>query len=155
MSDIVIRFAEEDDLDSIVGLLGEIDHFYGDEMVESTHVRTAQTKAIVANRTTGAPRIIIAMDSAGDTLGFASFSILWPAAGSSTSLYLKELFVQSKKRASGVGRMLVQELFNIAKQQGCTRVEWTTDVANSDAQQFYQAVGFAPSSGKLFYRAEI
>jgi GNAT superfamily N-acetyltransferase len=56
-------------------------------------------------------------------VGFASYSFLWPAAGLTQSLYLKELFVTAKARRQGVGQALMERLIDIAKKAGCSRVE--------------------------------
>lgn len=62
-----------------------------------------------------------------DVVGMASFSLLWPAAGDSHSLYLKELFVREANRRAGVAWALMAQLYEFAAQLGCSRIEWTTD----------------------------
>lgn len=43
-------------------------------------------------------------------------------------------------------------LVDIAREKECSRVEWTTDRDNPDAQAFYRSLGFEPNPSKLFYR---
>jgi GNAT superfamily N-acetyltransferase len=69
-----------------------------------------------------------------------------------TSLYLKELYVSAGGRRTGTGASLMNTLFEIATREGCSRVEWTTDRDNKDAQEFYAALGAMPLASKLFYR---
>ena len=52
-------------------------------------------------------------------------------------------------RRSGVGQLLMQRLVEVATETGCSRIEWTTDVDNSDAQQFYENLGYSPHRGEL------
>ena len=86
--------------------------------------------------------------------GFAAYSFLWPAAGLTRSLYLKELYVAGDCRHRGVGKMLMQAVFDVASKHGCSRVEWTTDRDNSGAQGFYAALGLPTQPSKVFYRVE-
>jgi GNAT superfamily N-acetyltransferase len=68
------------------------------------------------------------------------------------SLYLKELYVAEAYRRAGVGRLLMDGLHDFARRRGLSRVEWTTDVGNHDAQAFYAALGAEPLRSKIFYR---
>ena len=90
----------------------------------------------------------------GRLVGFAAYSFLWPAVGLTRSLYLKELYVAETARRKGVGRLLIQRLYDIAVKNECSRVEWTTDQGNRDAQRFYARLGIPVRESKLFYRIE-
>jgi GNAT superfamily N-acetyltransferase len=87
-------------------------------------------------------------------VGFAAYSFLWPAIGLTRSLYLKELYVSGAARKKGIGRVLMQRLYQIAAKNECSRVEWTTDRDNVDAQRFYAQLGVPVKESKLFYRIE-
>ncbi|WP_322759556.1 GNAT family N-acetyltransferase [Frankia sp. Cr2] len=69
--------------------------------------------------------------------------------------FLKELYVSAAARRRGVGRMLMEHLRTIAEEQGCSRLEWTTDQENTEAQSFYDALGAQRHDGKVFYRTPI
>src|SRR5260370_21504029 len=71
---------------------------------------------------------------------------LWPAFGLTRSLYLKEFYVADAYRRQGVGKRLMQGVFDEAGKRGCGRVEWTPDANNADAQAFYDALGVLPRS---------
>ncbi len=154
MAMVEIKEAGEDDIPTIVELLNEIDEFYGDETTEEFSERADKVTSVLFGPDRSAYSLL-ARTEAGRAIGFASYSFLWPAAGSSRSLYLKELYVSKSYRNSGTGRQLMQELYDIAKRQNCSRVEWTTDMTNIDAQRFYDGLGESVFSGKLFYRHEI
>ncbi len=85
-------------------------------------------------------------------VGFAAYSFLWPAEGLTRSLYLKELFVSQAQQRRGIGRALMESLFEVARKHDCSRVEWTTDSDNPAAQAFYKTFGVEPTVSKLFYR---
>lgn len=138
------------DTPAIASLLAELDTFYGDTPEGTPDERSRQ----VHNALFGDPpaaRALLAWD--GPALaGLASWSLLWPAAGLTTSLYLKELYVAQAYRRAGIGRLLMEGLYRIAAERGCSRVEWTTDTGNTGAQQFYESLGVKPLSAKIFYR---
>ena len=48
----------------------------------------------------------------------------------------------------------MRHLCDIAVKNGCSRLEWTTDRDNLDAQQFYAKLGVPVKESKLFYRIE-
>jgi ribosomal protein S18 acetylase RimI-like enzyme len=148
---ITIVNAESGDQDAIAMLCAELDGFYGDVPEGTPAERTAQVRDILF----GDPPLAFALLAwDGDTLaGFASYSFLWPAAGLTSSLYLKELYVAEAYRRQGFGAMLMDGLYKIAAERGCSRVEWTTDQDNPDAQAFYEALGIKPNRSKIFYRA--
>ena len=66
----------------------------------------------------------------GQARGVRRVLVSWPAAGLSTSLYLKELYVADTARRTGVATALMRGLYTIAAERGCSRVEWTTDEGN-------------------------
>ncbi|MGW7453892.1 GNAT family N-acetyltransferase [Streptomyces sp. NPDC054787] len=70
-------------------------------------------------------------------VGLAAYSFLWPAAGSSHSLFLKELYVRGTLRRQGVGARLMDELRALASARpGCSRVEWMTDRNSPGARRY-------------------
>lgn len=87
-------------------------------------------------------------------MGLASYSFHWPAVGLTRSLFLKELYVVQEFRRGGVGKLLMGALLEVAQNTQCSRVEWTTDMQNANAQKFYDAIGVHQDRSKLFYRVE-
>ena len=138
------------DEDAIAALCAELDEFYGDAPQGTPAERAAQVRGALFTDPPLA-RALLARDG-GTLAGFASYSFLWPAAGLTASLYLKELYVAQAYRRSGLGQMLMQALYRIAADRGCSRVEWTTDQDNPGAQAFYEALGVKPRPSKIFYR---
>jgi GNAT superfamily N-acetyltransferase len=90
-----------------------------------------------------------------ELVGLASYSFLWPAAGVTRSLYLKELYVAQARRRQGIGKLLMENLFAVATKHRCSRVEWTTDQESKEAQRFYAELGVPIHDDKLFYRSEV
>lgn len=53
--------------------------------------------------------------------------------------------VSSEYRGQGIGRKLFEYAINRAKEQGCHMVQLTMDKQRTDAQRFYQSLGFEAS----------
>jgi ribosomal protein S18 acetylase RimI-like enzyme len=149
---IFVTETEPGNIEAIAALAEEMDRFYGATNVEPLIARTRQIADAIFS-TPPAAYALLAWD--GDRLvGFAAYSFLWPAVGLTRSLYLKELYVAEACRERGVGKLLMQNLVEIAVKHACSRVEWTTDEQNRDAQAFYESLGMPRDSSKLFYRLE-
>jgi GNAT superfamily N-acetyltransferase len=74
--------------------------------------------------------------------------------GLTRSLYLKELYVAKSHHRRGVGRLLMQAVFEAAGEPRCSRVEWTTDTGNAGARAFYHQLGLPVHPSKVFYRVK-
>ena len=148
-----VRPAEPGDLKELAALLDELDRFYGASDIEPVEARLRQIDEALFSDPPSA-HALLAWQGA-DLVGMATYSFLWPAAGVSRSLFLKELYVATAHRRGGVGGLLVRSLFEIAAERRCTRVEWATDDFNAEAQRFYEALGHQPNPSKMLYRAEV
>lgn len=120
------------DADALVDLLEDMDRFYGVTEFDPPDIRLAQLQAQLPSSPPAAHVTIARTESA--IVGLASYSFLWPAAGISQSLFLKELYVRRTARGQGIGRGLMDQIFQIAGDTGCSRVEWMTERANPEAQ---------------------
>ena len=140
------------DTEAIAGLLEEMDGFYGDQSSDPLETRVRQIhEALFGDLPAGFA--LLAWDE-GQLAGLAAYSFVWPAVGLTRSLYLKELYVPASHRHRGVGKLLMQAIFEEAGERGCSRVEWTTDTDNTGAQDFYRQLGFPVHPAKIFYRVE-
>ncbi|MGW3421342.1 cyclophane-containing RiPP N-acetyltransferase HaaN [Streptomyces phaeochromogenes] len=153
---VKIRPVEKSDVRGLAELIEEIERFYGtsDADIQPFDEREAQVEEALF----GSPPLASALlveDETGGIVGLAAYSFLWPSAGSTHSLFLKELYVRDTLRRQGVGARLMDELRAIAAARpGCSRVEWMTDRVNPDARAFYRSLGFAEFDGKIVYRVE-
>lgn len=146
---MLIEQATEQDVDVISVILGEIEGYYGGKPTpgDAGQIRAA----LFSDRP--AATVLLARDGE-QVLGLASYSLLWPAAGAESSLYLKELYVRESARRRGVAGAFMEALKAEAAAAGCSRVEWTADTDNPPALAFYAALGVEPRDGKVFYRLE-
>ena len=67
--------------------------------------------------------------------------------------YLQDLFVAPEVRGSGVGRRLIEHVYDVAERDGCSRVYWLTHETNTAAMLLYDRV--AQRSGFVQYRRNL
>jgi GNAT superfamily N-acetyltransferase len=143
-----IEQASAGDIAEIALLLGEVEQYYGGD-------NTPGDPEEIGDALFGPVPVatcLVARDGDDKVVAMASYSFLWPAAGSTRSLYLKELYVREHARLQGVGQQMMQELARIAQSAGCSRMEWTGDIDNPTALAFYEKMGVPQNGGKVFFR---
>jgi GNAT superfamily N-acetyltransferase len=64
--------------------------------------------------------------------------------------YLQDLFTTPDLRGGGVGRKLIEHVYEVAKQEGCARVYWLTHESNETAMKLYDRIADKP--GFIQYR---
>lgn len=139
------------DIPDIAALLEELDRFYGAADVEPRTLREPLIAEVLFGEDSVA-RALLAKDTEGHAVGLAAYSFLWPAAGVTRSLYLKELYIREGCRKMGYGRALMEKIREIASARECSRIEWTTERENRDAISFYSSLGAEIVADKVFYR---
>ena len=65
-------------------------------------------------------------------------------------MYLEDLFVDPNIRGKGVGRALMNKVFELAKEKNSKRVYWTTQEFNETARILYDSI--TPVSEFVQYR---
>lgn len=144
--------AEQRDVEAIMVLMEDLDRFYGTIDVAPPDQRVQQITASLFQDPVAA-YVMLAWED-GHPVGMAAYSFLWPAAGVTRSLYLKELYVTKTFRCKGIGALLMQRLCQVAVEHECSRIEWTADEGNAPAQVFYEQLGVPKHQEKIFFRLE-
>jgi len=67
--------------------------------------------------------------------------------------YLQDLFTLESARGKGVGRRLIERVYELARQAGSSRVYWQTHETNETAMKLYDKV--AEKSGFIVYRKSL
>jgi len=149
---IGLRRAEPADAEALASLLTEVDRYYGATEEEPLAQRLPLIRSALFETPPSAYALLAWDDDR--LVGLAAYSFLWPAAGVTRSVFLKELYVSEASRQHGVGRQLMSELCRLARENDCDRVEWTADADNPVALSFYETLGVPPASSKVFYRID-
>ncbi|HIK13087.1 MAG TPA: GNAT family N-acetyltransferase [Oscillatoriaceae cyanobacterium M33_DOE_052] len=77
----------------------------------------------------------------GQAVGYALFFYNYSTFLTQPGIYLEDLFVLPHYRGQGIGKSLISYVVQIAREQGCGRVEWTVLDWNEPAISFYRSLG--------------
>lgn len=84
----------------------------------------------------------------GEAIGMALYYFAY-SSWVGKSIHLDDLYVQEQYRGNGIGTKLLYALFEVAQEEGCSRLRWEVEEQNLPAQQFYTGLG-AKLSDKWF-----
>jgi GNAT superfamily N-acetyltransferase len=97
-------------------------------------------------------RAMVAEDE-GRLVGLVHYIFHRSTISIAPTCYLQDLFTKESVRGQGVGRKLINAVYEQAKLAGLTRVYWHTHESNSTAMKLYDRV--AEHSGFVVYRKNI
>ncbi|MFI5349462.1 MAG: GNAT family N-acetyltransferase [Elusimicrobiota bacterium] len=86
----------------------------------------------------------------GRLLGLAHYLFHRSTTLIEQTCYLQDLFTNESARGQGIGRALIESVYQRAKAAGSTRVYWQTHETNLTAMKLYDKI--AQRSGFLVYR---
>jgi GNAT superfamily N-acetyltransferase len=99
------------------------------------------------------PTNALVAEREGRLLGLAHYLFHRHTAMLEPICYLQDLFTSAPARGQGVGRALINGVYERAKEAGATRVYWHTHETNLVAQRLYDRM--AERSGFIVYRKNI
>jgi GNAT superfamily N-acetyltransferase len=67
--------------------------------------------------------------------------------------YLEDLFVEESFRGQGVGRALIEDLIDLCRKRGWSRLYWHTETDNAAARRLYDT--FADTDDYVRYRIKV
>ncbi len=87
-------------------------------------------------------RSLVAETSEGQLAGYAVFFYSY-RTWVGKCLYMDDLFVREVYRGKGFGKMLMEKVFDLARQENCKKVCWQVSKSNwnKKAQEFYKNLG--------------
>jgi GNAT superfamily N-acetyltransferase len=92
----------------------------------------------------------VAADDAGALIGIVHWITHRSCWTAGDYCYLQDLFVARDRRGGGIGRKLIEAVYDGARLRGCSRVYWLTHETNTDAMLLYDRIG--DRSGFVQYR---
>ena len=98
----------------------------------------------------GEPMHALVAEQSGTLLGLVHFVFHRSTILANPTCYLQDLFTLEPSRGRGVGRALIQAVYERARAAGSARVYWLTHETNAVAMRLYDQV--AARSGFLVYR---
>ena len=140
MSDIVIRTAQADDIDTIQAFILALADY---ERLAHEVKADRETLARYLFGERPMAEVLIA-EADGAAVGFALFFHNFSTFEGRPGLYLEDLFVLPEARGLGAGRALLSRLAALAIERGCARLEWSVLDWNEPSIAFYRALGARP-----------
>jgi GNAT superfamily N-acetyltransferase len=134
MSDLQIRFAQPEDAETVHRLIYEL-------AVYEKLTHEVVSKPDDLRRALAGPKPLVEVFLAeifGKPVGFALFFQTFSTFLGRPGIYLEDLFVLPEYRRRGIAMALIQELFRIAQERNCGRVEWTVLDWNEPDIKFYK-----------------
>lgn len=89
----------------------------------------------------------------GQLLGLVHYLFHRATAMIEPTCYLADLFTNQAARGKGVGKQLIEAVYDRARLAGCSRVYWQTHETNAVAQVLYNKL--AERSGFIVYRQQL
>jgi GNAT superfamily N-acetyltransferase len=149
--DLIVRFATAEDFAPWLPLWEGYNRFYGRSgptalprnIIETTWKRFLDPAEPMH-------ALVAAID--GQLVGLAHYLFHRSTIAISQTCYMQDLFTNESARGKGVGRALINAVYENAKLEGAHRVYWQTHETNSTAMALYDKV--AERSGFLVYKKQ-
>ena len=142
MTDIDFRRAAEADLPAIVAMLA-------DDALGATRESPDDLGPYLAayERLRADPnQFLLVACRGGDVVGTLQLTII-PGLSrrGSTRSVIEGVRVHSSERGEGLGQRMIEHAIELSRAEGCSLVQLTTDKTRTDAQRFYERLGFVGS----------
>jgi GNAT superfamily N-acetyltransferase len=96
------------------------------------------------------PMHALVAEQSGQLIGLVHFIFHRSTISIAPTCYLQDLFTLESARGKGVGRALIEQVYQRARQAGASQVYWLTHETNETAMKLYDKV--AEKSGFIVYR---
>jgi GNAT superfamily N-acetyltransferase len=96
---------------------------------------------------------LIAEDGHGDLVGLTHYLFHRSTTRLNDVCYLQDLFTAEPSRGRGIGRRLIQAVYEAARHAGSSRVYWQTKATNDAGRRLYDTV--AEHQGFIVYTHDL
>ena len=136
---ITIAFADTCDLIAVEELIADlIDTLHSEEGINRQGLANSLVRLYEAPNS-----YMLVARKDGKVVGFARFYTRQTALNPKPTAALDELVVSKEHRRQGIGKLLVEKVTDECKKLHCCEIEVSTEIDNTDAQEFYKNCGFS------------
>lgn len=149
---VLVRPIKQDDLEAWQPLWDAYNAFYGREASTALApeiTRTTWSRFFDPSE----PVFALVAESEGKLLGLAHYLFHRSTTRMELTCYLQDLFTAQAERGRGVGRSLIEGVYQAAGVAGITRVYWQTHETNAAGRLLYDKV--ARHAGFIVYGHEV
>jgi GNAT superfamily N-acetyltransferase len=133
----MIRAAEPDDVDAIVGLVGDLADY--ERARHEVQLDAAALRAALFGPEPAVFAHVAVVDD--EVVGFALWFLSFSTWVGRHGIYLEDLYVRPEHRGAGHGRALLATLAGIAVERGYGRLEWAVLDWNQLGRSVYNSLG--------------
>lgn len=128
---VKIRIATKADYPAILGLIQELADFEkaSDQVINSVEQMEQEQEHFHC----------FVAEKDGEIVGMALYFIAY-FTWVGKSLYLDDLYVKQELRGQGIGKLLLKEIFKVARDENCKRLRWQVLEWNTPAVEFYKSI---------------
>ena len=137
MPAINIRPAVKDDANEIIRLIVELADFEKLDPPDEAARRRLIEDAFAQNP----PFRVLLAELGGKAVGYAFYLFTYSSFHAKKTLYLEDIYISSDHRRHGIGKIFMEKLKEIAKENDCHRMEWVVLDWNQNAIDFYEKLG--------------
>ncbi len=137
-----IRKATPDDAETLQDLILELAAY--EKLLDEAEPSVDLLREHLSEEALTGCEALLAETRQGTAVGFALFFHNYSTFLTNAGLYVEDLFVKATYRGEGIGFALLQRLAELAQERGCRRMEWAVLDWNSEAIDFYEALGAEP-----------
>jgi GNAT superfamily N-acetyltransferase len=84
---------------------------------------------------------VLFVESLAVGVGFALYGFRYSSFVGQPSIWLDDLYVDENIRSQGAGKLLMNKLATIAKENDCSHLAWNADARNIRGLSFYHRLG--------------
>lgn len=147
-----INLAGQDDSDDLVRLFQAIETHYWLEEAPPPEATKRHVRENILGKDNGCEIALARIE--GVAVALATFTVVYPAPGLTGQLYMKDLFTSDAARGQGVGEAMMRYLARLARERGCSRLDWTAETGNPRALAFYDRLGARRVEDKVYFRLD-
>lgn len=144
---MIIRFAEKKDVESIVNLC-KLHATFEKCDFDKTNKTSLLTKYLFDDKDV---LQCLVVEQHKEIIGYATFMKQFSTWDASFYLYLDCLFFLDTVRGKGLGTLLMNRIKAYAKTENCTHMQWQTPNFNTKAIQFYKKIGATTKTKERFF----
>ncbi len=130
----LIRNTRREDFEAVVSLLAQL---WPGKTVNPKNLARTLDRMVFSDNTE-----LLCAERDGKVVAFASLATLSNLWQEGLVLYLTTMIVDEQHRRSGIGKLLMERVLEIARKRGCAKIELESAFDRVEAHAFYKKMGF-------------
>jgi len=135
MENITYQVAIKLDIDDLVKLLSDLFTIEKDFKPDLTKQKKG-LELLMENKSRAT--IQVAKNSSGKIIGMVTAQLVISTAQGAASAWVEDMVVDASYRGNGIGKQLLQNTLDWAKNNGATRAQLLVDIENTEALGYYK-----------------